>query len=173
MTLTAARLYPVVWAELARPGSAIRHTINELEPWVASGQTGVMLITPRPGTNRRLLRELLGQVHLDVTNLAGGGGPGKAQDRVGVYLEWVTSAVQRLGNQISAADLDRLVLTPGYDRLLAVAGTMTSDDTGTQRVLNGMVRLELNQRAEALRRGSPGTAGADRALEHSRPVRGR
>lgn len=109
-----------------------------------------MLITPLPGTDRRSLRSVLSTVHTDVGNLAGGGGNGTAQDRVAAYLEWVTSSVRQLSTQISAADLDRLVLTKGYDRLLAIAGTMTGTDIATQRVLNGMVSLELNQRTEAL-----------------------
>jgi hypothetical protein len=57
--------------------------------------------------------------------------------------------VQHLGNQITRADLDRLVLTPGYERLLSVAGRLTSFEVGTQRVLNGMVSLELQQRVAA------------------------
>lgn len=110
-----------------------------------------MLITPRPGTDRRTLRRILSQAHTDVSNLAGGGGNAQnAQDRVAEYLEWVTNTVRQLCNQLSAADLDRLVLTRGYDRLLAAAGTMTGIDLRTQRVLNGMVSLELSRRVEAL-----------------------
>lgn len=40
-----------------------------------------------------------------------GGGPGTAQGRLPGYLEWATTTVQRVGSQISAADLDQLVLT--------------------------------------------------------------
>lgn len=87
-------------------------------------------------------------MHTAVQNLWSGGGPGAAQGRLAGYLEWVTSTVQQLGSQISAADLDRLVLTPGYGRLLSIAGTMTGTDIATQRVLNGMVSLELRQRVD-------------------------
>ena len=94
---------------------------------------------------------MLDQAHTAVSNLAGGGGNAQnAQDRVAAYLEWVNNTARQLGNQLSATDFDRLVLTRGYDRLLATAGTMTGTDIGTQRVLNGMVSLELSQRAEAL-----------------------
>jgi PIN domain len=92
---------------------------------------------------------MLGDVHTAVCNLWSGGGPGTAQDRLAGYLEWVTITIRQLGSQVSAADLDRLVLTPGYDRLLAAAGTMTGIDIATQRVLNGLVSLELTQRVEA------------------------
>ncbi|MGH3124111.1 MAG: PIN domain-containing protein, partial [Streptosporangiaceae bacterium] len=40
------------------------------------------------------------------------------------------------------------VMTPGYGRLLSIAGTMTGSDIATQRVLNGMVSLELSHRVE-------------------------
>jgi len=108
-----------------------------------------MLITPLPGTSRAVIQSMLSEIHMAVGNLAGGGGNGDAQDRAAAYLEWVTDTVGKLGNQISAADLDRLVLTKGYDRLLMAAGTMTGADITTQRVLHGLVRLELKQRTEA------------------------
>lgn len=108
-----------------------------------------MLVTPRPGTDRRNLRKVLAEAHAAVYNLRGHGGPGTAQGRLASYLEWVTSTVQQLASQISAADLDRLVLTRGYDRLLSAAGTMTGTDVATQRVLNGLVSLELAQRSDA------------------------
>jgi len=92
---------------------------------------------------------MLGDVRTAVYNLWSGGGFRTAQDRLAGYLEWVTSTVQQLGGQVSAADLDRFVLTRGYDRLLSAAGTMTGTDIATQRVLNGLVSLELTQRVEA------------------------
>jgi len=93
---------------------------------------------------------MLRDAHTAVHNLRGGGGPGTAQGRLAGYLEWVTSTFQQLGSQLSAADLDWLVLTRSYDRLLSIAGTMTGTDIATQRVLNGMVSLELTQRTDAL-----------------------
>src|SRR5260370_1110813 len=45
--------------------------------------------------------------------------------------------------------LCRPILTRTYDRLLSAAGTMTGTDIGTQRVLNGLVGLELTQRVDA------------------------
>jgi len=108
-----------------------------------------MLVTPRPGTNRRNLLAALRDVHTAVFNLRGGGGPGTAQGRLAQYLEWVTTTVQQLGNQIAPADLDQLILTRGYERLLLIAGTMTGTDMATQRVLNGMVSLELHHRVDA------------------------
>jgi hypothetical protein len=105
------------------------------------------------GTGRDHLLSTLREMHNAVYNLRGGG-PGTAQSRLASYLEWVTSTIQRLGSQISAADFDRLVLTRAYERLLAVAGTMTGTDIGTQRVLNGMVGLELTERATRSRQRS-------------------
>jgi rRNA-processing protein FCF1 len=52
-----------------------------------------------------------------------------------------------LGNQISNGDLDRLVLTERYRLLLAgLVGTMTSTEQQVQRVVNGLVSLELDER---------------------------
>lgn len=113
------------------------------------GQSGRMHVTLRPGVDRNQLLNTLRSLHTEVVNLRGGGGPGQAQDRIGRYLEWAASAVRHLGNQVAAADIDRLVLTRGYDRLLPAIGLPGTDIT-TQRVLNGMISLELDQRAEAL-----------------------
>jgi hypothetical protein len=55
-----------------------------------------------------------------------------------------------LEHRVSAADIDRLVLTHGYERLLSVAGSLTGLDVGTQRVLNGLLNLEIRQRISAL-----------------------
>jgi PIN domain len=107
-----------------------------------------MLVTPLPGTSREHLLKTLRDMHTAVSNLyTGGSGP--AHDRLTAYVEWATTAMQHLGNQISSADLDRLVLTPGYGRLLSAVGRLTGLDVATQRVLNGMVSLELQQRTEA------------------------
>ena len=113
------------------------------------GQSRRMHVTLRPGVDRNQLLNTLRSLHTEVVNLRGGGGPGQAQDRIGRYLEWAASAVRHLGNQVAAADIDRLVLTRGYDSLLPAIGLPGTDIT-TQRVLNGMISLELDQRAEAL-----------------------
>jgi rRNA-processing protein FCF1 len=55
-----------------------------------------------------------------------------------------------LSGQVSRADIDRLILTRGYERLLAGVGTLTGTDIGTQRVVNGLVSQELQQRVDAL-----------------------
>ena len=111
-------------------------------------QSGVVLPSLRPGISRDNLLQSFRDRHRELVNLRGGGGPGRAQDRIRSYLEWVTNAARNLTYQVSAADLDQLVLTHGYDRLLA-ASTMPGTDVGTQRVLNGMLSLELDQRVNA------------------------
>jgi len=77
---------------------------------------------------------------------AGGG----AYNRLMAYLEWATASERMLAGRLTRADIDRLVLTRGYERLLAAAGSLTGDDTGTRRVLDGMVSEELQQRGRAL-----------------------
>jgi hypothetical protein len=55
-----------------------------------------------------------------------------------------------LEHRVSAADIDRLVFTRGYERLLAAAGNLTGADIGTQRVLNGLVDHEIQQQIRTL-----------------------
>jgi rRNA-processing protein FCF1 len=108
-----------------------------------------MLVTPRPGVNRDNLLKTLQSVHTDAFNLRGGGGPASAYKRLLAYLEWTSNAVRIIGNQISPADLTRLVLTKRYELLLAGAGTLSGTEMEVQRVVNGLVSLELDERVEA------------------------
>jgi hypothetical protein len=107
-----------------------------------------MLVTIYPGANRddvlSTLRDIESRVH------DAGNAHGPAHARVTAYLDWATDSVRMLEHRVSTADIDRLVLTRGYERLLATAGTFTGADIGTQRVLNGLVNHEIQQRAQAL-----------------------
>ena len=107
-----------------------------------------MLVTPRPGVDRRNLLDILGQVHTRAFNLRSGGGP-NAYGWLLSYLEWTDEAVRMLGSQISSADLERLVLTKSYERLLTGIGNMNGTQVEVQRVVNGMVSTELSQRVTA------------------------
>ncbi len=110
-------------------------------------QDGIMLVTPRPGVNRENLLKTLQSVYTDVYNLRGGGAARNAYERLLAYVEWTSTAVRMLGNQVSNGDLNRLVLTERYRLLLAgLAGTMTSTDRPVQRVVNGLVSLEVDER---------------------------
>jgi rRNA-processing protein FCF1 len=108
-----------------------------------------MLVTLRPGVNRNNLLETLRRLHNEVINVRGGGGPTTAHKRLLAYLEWTSNAVRMLGNQVSPADLDHLVLTERCKLLLAGVGTMTSTEMEVQRVVNGLVSLKLDERVEA------------------------
>src|ERR1700746_2042881 len=109
-----------------------------------------MLVTPLPGTSRQRLLDTLRGLHNAAFNLRGGGGPGPAQGRIMQYIEWTTNAVQQLTNQMATTDINKLVLTSGFERLFGSVGNMTGLDVRTQRILNGLLSHELNQRAEAL-----------------------
>jgi hypothetical protein len=107
-----------------------------------------VLVTIYPGANRddvlSTLRDIASKVH------DAGNAHGPAHARVAAYLEWATNSVRMLERRVRTADIDRLVLTRGYDRLLATAGTLTGADISTQRVLNGLVNHEIQQRSQAL-----------------------
>ncbi len=106
-----------------------------------------MLITPRPGTHRESLLQSLRDVHTKATNLQGGGAARTAYGRLLEYLDWANEAVQVLANQISSSDLDRLVLTKRHELLLSGVGTFAGTDA--QRIVNGLIALEVRQRADS------------------------
>ncbi len=107
-----------------------------------------MLVTPLPGVNRENLLGSLSTVHTEAFNLRGGG-PQGAHKRLLAYLEWTSNALRMLGNQISSADLERLVLTRRYELLLSGVGGLAGTEIEVQRVVNGLVSLELDQRVAA------------------------
>ena len=107
-----------------------------------------MLVTPYPGANRDDVLHTLRELKSAAQNAGNVHGP--AQSRLAAYLESATDSVRMLENRVSTADIDRLVLTRGYDRLLAAAGTLAGADIATQRVLNGLVSHEIQQRIQAI-----------------------
>jgi len=107
-----------------------------------------MLITPRPGVNRDNLLKALRSIHDEVFNVWSSG-PQGAYKRLLAYLEWTSNAVRMLSNQVTSTDLERLVLTKRYELILSGVGTMTGTEMEVQRVVNGLVSLELQQRVDA------------------------
>ena len=71
-----------------------------------------------PGVSRDTLLAKLNEIAV----LDSGGRGQTAQDRICEYLEWATVAADQLALLVSAQDIPRLVLTPGYHRLLAAVG---------------------------------------------------
>lgn len=67
-----------------------------------------VLITAQPGINREQLRRTLAEVQAAAGNLRSAHTAG---ERYSAYLAWVANTVRLLRGQVSAADLDRLVLT--------------------------------------------------------------
>ncbi|MEX1659969.1 PIN domain-containing protein [Streptomyces pseudovenezuelae] len=104
-----------------------------------------MLITPRTGANRENLRKALSDIRTKAANLQSGHGPAFAH--LLAYLEWATESARVLRSQISDKDLAQLVFTPRYKALLASCGTLAG--TAQQRLVNGLVDLELAERLEA------------------------
>jgi hypothetical protein len=105
-----------------------------------------MLISPRPGANRDNLLQTLRNVHSAVINARSAGT--SAYERLLNYLEWATNSAAQLRNQVSAADLTALVLTPRHDTLLDGVGHLGG--TEQQRLVNLLVDQELSDRAETL-----------------------
>ncbi|MFB9836703.1 PIN domain-containing protein [Actinoallomurus acaciae] len=110
-----------------------------------SWQDHRMLITPRPGAGRKNIRQALNGVHTTAMNLQR---PyGSAFEGLLTYLEWATESARTLRPQISDRDLDQLVFTDRYRLLLGSCGTLAG--TAQQRLVNGLVQLEVAERIEA------------------------
>ncbi|MFD5384223.1 PIN domain-containing protein [Streptomyces sp. NPDC127074] len=105
-----------------------------------------MLITPRPGTNRRNIRDALSSARNAVDNLRG---PAQmtAYSHLLRYLEWATETAGSLRHQISDADIDRLVFTHRYRTLLTSCGSLAG--SAQERLVNGLINLELAERVHA------------------------
>jgi hypothetical protein len=109
-----------------------------------------VLVTPRRGVSRENLLKTLQSLHTEVFNLRAGSGPSAAHKRLLAYLEWTSNASRMLGSQVTNADLAHLVLTDRYKLLLSgLAGTLTGSEIEVQRVVNGLVSLELDERVAA------------------------
>jgi hypothetical protein len=102
-----------------------------------------VLVTPLPGVDRRGLRAALRDLQTSVGNLRSSG-LSTAYERLRAYLDWANDAIQTLSYQISAADVDRLVRTKGYETLLLGLGRFAATDD--QRVVNGLLQVELEAR---------------------------
>jgi PIN domain len=66
------------------------------------------------------------------------------------YLGWANDSVRMLEHRVSTADISRLVLTSGYERILTATGILTRDDTATQGALSGLLRREIERQGEIL-----------------------
>jgi hypothetical protein len=132
----------------AQEGLRQRADIPAFPPGELPFERLCVLLTLYPGANRDDVLRTLRDVKSGVQ--AAGNAHGPAHNRLTAYLECATDSVRMLEHRVSAADIDRLVLTRGYERLLAAGGTLTGTDIGTQRVLNGLVNLEIQQRTQAL-----------------------
>ncbi|WP_328743541.1 PIN domain-containing protein (plasmid) [Streptomyces caniferus] len=105
-----------------------------------------MLITPRPGADRRNIREALTNAHTAAGNLQGAG-PETGFSRLMRYLNWATQTASFLRHQISDADIDHLVLTRRYQSLLGSCGSLAG--SSQERLVNGLVNLEVAERIQA------------------------
>ncbi|MFJ7211072.1 PIN domain-containing protein [Amycolatopsis sp. NPDC098790] len=105
-----------------------------------------MLVTLVPGADRANVERTLRELHTDAYNVRAdaAGRAIHAADRVVRYFQWAHSAARRLRGQITQADIDRLILTRPYDRLMGMA------DGGTAGVANGLVFAELTARIDDL-----------------------
>jgi rRNA-processing protein FCF1 len=106
-----------------------------------------MLVRPIPGAHRDNVLNTLRSVHMAAVNL-NGKVYGSAYGRLLAYLVWANDSVRMLTSQISDRDIDRLVRTRTHQTLLDGVGHLAGTDQ--QRLVNGILSLETEQRTAAL-----------------------
>jgi hypothetical protein len=99
-----------------------------------------VVLTARPGVNREQLRQTLSDLQAAAGNLRS---THTAGERFSAYLAWVANAVRVLRGQVSAADLDRLVLTRRCWLLQSKADGWTA-------TLAHLLDTEIDERTAAL-----------------------
>jgi hypothetical protein len=99
-----------------------------------------------PGADRRNVRQALNHVWTEAVNART---PTSQPDDLCLkYLSWAVEAATHLRAQISARDIDRLILTRRYWALQQVICTAPLDGRHAVHIAQ-MVRMELEERAAA------------------------
>src|SRR4051794_23554169 len=100
-----------------------------------------MVVQLAVGANVSTVPDALREVASDAYNARSTGGrPGA---RLDAYLQWANRSALRLRNQLSTAEMDRLVLTPVYYALIGLAGEPTVH-------VGELVDRELDERVSTL-----------------------
>lgn len=100
-----------------------------------------MLVTPLPGVDRDNLLRALQYVRQEAFNTRGAGGT--IVDRYNAYCRWAAEATRQLRSQITAGDLDKLILTRRYWALQSLSSSIV-DPVGV------LVHTELDERVNDL-----------------------
>jgi PIN domain len=104
-----------------------------------------VLVSPMPGVDGKGLCTVLRDLYAGVLDARDA-----ASNPVCAYFEWVGDALRSLQTQVSAADIDRLVLTRRYELLLSAAAGSSSWDAETgASVEQGLLDAELDARVTA------------------------
>ena len=105
------------------------------------------MVTPLPGISRMQLSDSLRQLHTEAFNIWNGSS-GSGPQQLARYVGWAAGAVRVLGPQIRPEDMNRLILTRGYDRLLTLVQPMASAEMVS--IMNELLNVELTQRLTEL-----------------------
>lgn len=104
-----------------------------------------VIFSAHPLVDRGNLKSALDTHLANVVNARGFSGTAAAW--LDAYLDWANDTAQALQNALRPEEINRLVFTPRYAALLAAAGTGLAERS--PRVVNGLLRAELQQRAAA------------------------
>lgn len=109
-----------------------------------------VLITPLPGHDRESLFRALLSVQTQLGNI--GSGATWATDRAFAYLEWMHEARRMLHPLIRPTDLEYLVPSDSYQRVLSAIGALIGHAAGNSpptRLLNTLVSAQASERQKA------------------------
>ncbi|MDO3700296.1 PIN domain-containing protein [Micromonospora sp. C28SCA-DRY-2] len=123
-----------------------------------------------PGVDRNNLHASLASL-LNTATIIRGGTSRPMMRPVFSYLDWANEVRRQLRNQGSAADLDRLAPADRYQLLLSTAASLQGDQLDAERVLNGLLAMELDERISAFTEANAGVKSQVKQFERAgRPV---
>lgn len=97
--------------------------------WPRSGcHPGAVLISPMPGADRRNVRQALNYVWTEAVNARTT--TSQPDDLCLKYLSWAVEAATHMRSQVSARDIDRLILTRRYPAFNDPFGALRRGDVG-------------------------------------------
>jgi hypothetical protein len=118
-----------------------------------------MLVRPLPGVRPDRLRTVFSTEESNLTNLCGGSPDHTMSGWLKAYLEWARWASVQLSSVVNPSDVNRLVFTRHYDRLLQCLGFTNGSP---EQVVNGFLSLEIDQRAASFQEVTNRLAQAER-----------
>lgn len=102
-----------------------------------------MQLTPLPGSTGKETVAALRDAHMSLGNTRGSAHD--PVDRIAAHARWASETARQLRHRVHPDDVQRLIFTPGFTRLLTLLAGATSQPT-----VNALVDLEIDDRLAVL-----------------------